>query len=413
MTPSDRLVVDVFASLDHHPFKSPVLLLTPPTAPPPLLVVLRFAWTRNNTHPAATGVESSSSGGGNVGSDPANPSRLMSSSSSRHLSHRHLSGELRDLARPIRPSWVVPCAVTTVHPQLRDLVACPRGRGELFVVEGKGVKRVVVDVAARTSSRAYARGGRDGESSESDNEDGEEEPEEDGWDDSSTSGATSGTRRSTLLWTPPQAGDEYMIWDQDGEGDDEDAIEHGDDDASTVGVRRGVMGGYVGGNAHHGRSKRGHHGGGRRHGGHADSRSIGQAGLRHDTRASSNRSGGEGRGGMYWTPNVSRTARKKAVISLLLAGLQLSAEPPCSCPATLNRHPLGSSSRPAKARSVTCRLRRIASPRRKPRPSPRDPCRRDSLTPRPPLPCPLGSQRSPARLWRPEWRALPCDLALG
>jgi hypothetical protein len=46
----------------------------------------------------------------------------------------------------LEPSFVVPASVTVVHPQLRDLISCPKERGVLYHVKGTSIVELTVDV---------------------------------------------------------------------------------------------------------------------------------------------------------------------------------------------------------------------------------------------------------------------------
>lgn len=54
------------------------------------------------------------------------------------------NSELADL--DLEPSFVVPASVTVIHPQLRDLVSCPKERGVLYHVKGSSIVELTVDV---------------------------------------------------------------------------------------------------------------------------------------------------------------------------------------------------------------------------------------------------------------------------
>jgi hypothetical protein len=63
----------------------------------------------------------------------------------RHLADARIqSSELAQL--DLDPSFVVPASVTVVHPQLRDLISCPRERGVVYHVKGSSIVQLTVDV---------------------------------------------------------------------------------------------------------------------------------------------------------------------------------------------------------------------------------------------------------------------------
>lgn len=53
---------------------------------------------------------------------------------------------------PILPTTVIPAKITTIHPQLRDLLVCGGDRGRLYYVQGKGITELSVDYS---EERAY------------------------------------------------------------------------------------------------------------------------------------------------------------------------------------------------------------------------------------------------------------------
>ena len=59
----------------------------------------------------------------------------------------------------LNPTWVLPASITTIHPQLRDLIVCPRERGRVYYVQGKGVTEMVVDSAGERDGTNNVAGG--------------------------------------------------------------------------------------------------------------------------------------------------------------------------------------------------------------------------------------------------------------
>ncbi|KAJ9114617.1 hypothetical protein QFC22_005490 [Naganishia vaughanmartiniae] len=63
----------------------------------------------------------------------------------QHVADKRIQGsELADL--DLEPSFVVPASVTVIHPQLRDLVSCPKERGVIYHVKGSSIVELTVDV---------------------------------------------------------------------------------------------------------------------------------------------------------------------------------------------------------------------------------------------------------------------------
>jgi hypothetical protein len=61
------------------------------------------------------------------------------------VADRRIQGsELADL--DLEPSFVVPASVTVIHPQLRDLISCPKERGVIYHVKGPSIVELTVDV---------------------------------------------------------------------------------------------------------------------------------------------------------------------------------------------------------------------------------------------------------------------------
>ena len=87
------------------------------------------------------------------------------------------SSELSDLH--LEPTFVVPAAVTVVHPQLRDLISCPKERGVLYHVKGTSIVELTIDV----------------HSDEGDDDDR-------GYDDNKRSGSGSRSPMSREWWCP-------------------------------------------------------------------------------------------------------------------------------------------------------------------------------------------------------------------
>ncbi len=74
--------------------------------------------------------------------------------------HPDLSdSELRDV--PHVPRTVVDASITTIHPQLRDLIVCPQVAGRVYHVKARGVVEVVLDGLGGAGEVGQARSGEE------------------------------------------------------------------------------------------------------------------------------------------------------------------------------------------------------------------------------------------------------------
>jgi uncharacterized protein YbaR (Trm112 family) len=60
----------------------------------------------------------------------------------------------------IYPTYVLPASITTIHPQLRDLLVCPKERGRLYYVQGKGITELRVDLEGEREYGEQVREGK-------------------------------------------------------------------------------------------------------------------------------------------------------------------------------------------------------------------------------------------------------------
>jgi len=60
----------------------------------------------------------------------------------------------------IYPTYVLPASITTIHPQLRDLLVCPKERGRLYYVQGKGITELRVETEGEREYGEQVREGK-------------------------------------------------------------------------------------------------------------------------------------------------------------------------------------------------------------------------------------------------------------